>query len=244
MRTFLALGLLLAATAFAADEKCPDYTYCQFWTTGECATGTKQSPIASNAAGRQRGAALQKVVVHYAGEHVPVKLTNTSTTLKSHQTIKKLLLITFQGHDYGLDEFHFHTPAEHLIDVWDRAGHRPVAELHLVHKSGAAAVAIAVPIYLGTTPNPALEALKAHGRPAACNSVEIAAVPMGALVPPEIDRYITYDGSLTTPPCSEPVRFVLLENGLTATQAEIDFLRVTMNARTAQYNANPVTFRQ
>ena len=109
------------------------------------------------------------------------------------------------------------------------------------------AIAIAVPIYLSTTSsNEALHALKALGTlPGNCQPKDSApnAVAMRALLPANTSHYITYEGSLTTPLCNEIVRFLLMRDGINASQAELDAIKVTMNARPVQYNEKPVTFR-
>jgi carbonic anhydrase len=237
MRAFLAV-CLFAAAAMAADVCPPTFSYCDFWTTGECAAaGTHQSPIANNAADRKPDANLRAITFRYPNSVVTVK--NMKYTLKS--TTAQEISIQYEGVNYYLEEFHFHTPAEHVLDVWRGVP----AELHLVHKTSdkSRAVVIAVAIRPGTS-NAALEALERVGRPNEClTKTTPSAVEMSKLLPLVRGRYITYVGSLTTPPCSGGVRFVLMNDGITATQAEIDHLRLAMNARPAQYNPNPVTYR-
>jgi carbonic anhydrase len=241
MRTFLALGLLFAAT-IPASAQCVSYTYCEFWG-GQCQTDTPpQSPIASDKACRHT-VTLNPVDVHYRGRTVNLKVLNTGVNLKSTPQLgprDQPLRITVDGHDYTLDEFHFHTPPEHVIDLWHKP-RRAVAELHLVHH-GNKVVALAVPIYEGQS-NAALAALLAGGRPQRCNFA-MRSVPVGALIPlnsaGKISEYITYGGSLTTPPCEPAVTFILLEHGITATAAQINLLKVAMNARPAQYNGTDV----
>jgi carbonic anhydrase len=239
MRTFLAAYLFAAAT-IPASAQCVSYTYCEFWG-GKCPTDTPpQSPIASNKADRQTVPSLVPVEVGYRTRTVNLKVTNTGTTLKSTPQNEQPLRITVEGQSYTLDEFHFHTPPEHVIDLWHKP-RRAAAELHLVHH-GNKVVALAVPIYEGPS-NAALHALMARGRPPRCGFT-MRSVPIGALIPVnsagKISEYITYGGSLTTPPCDPAVTFVLLEHGITATAAEIDFLKVAMNARPAQFNDTPV----
>jgi carbonic anhydrase len=233
MRVFLAV-CLFAATVFAADVCPPPYSYCEFWTTGECATGTMQSPIANPTA--KPDGNLRKIEFHYPNTAVTVK--NVKWSLKS--TPAQRLTIKFEGVEYILEEFHFHTPAEHVLDIWR---HAP-AELHMVHKTadGKKAVVIAMAIYPGVS-NPVLHTMAALGRPNECTTKTTAAVNLEKLLPAVRGRYLTYVGSLTTPPCSGGVRFVLMNDRITATQEEINYLKVAMNARPAQYNPNPVTFR-
>lgn len=236
------LGVCLTAAMAFAD--CASYTYCQFWG-GTCANGTRQSPIANNAANRTVNRNLPAPGIASYGVRTKVSAANTKTTVKV--TTAKAISLGYPGGPWTLEEFHFHVPVEHVLDVWNSGGRRPVAELHLVHKNPGktAAIAVAVPIYLGTS-NQALSALKALGTlPANCDPKEsgVDAVPMRPLLPLNTGRYITYEGSLTTPPCDQVVRFLLMNEGITATQEEIDYIKITMNARPAQYNTRPVTYR-
>jgi carbonic anhydrase len=244
MRLFVAVCLFAAAGSAAAD--CANYTYCQFWTTGACANGERQSPIASNLSGRERKPTLPVPGLNEYNVRTAVSAMNTKTTVKVKT--KKSIHLGYPGAaQWKLDEFHFHVPAEHVIDVWNAGGRRPVAELHLVHKNsdGSQAVAVAVPIYIGASNN-ALKALAAlRPLPANCDPKESApdAVLMSDLLPYNKTRYITYEGSLTTPPCDQIVRFLLMNDGITATQNEINDITITMNARPAQYNRKKVEYR-
>lgn len=239
--TTATLMLALAAPVLFADDTCVTYTYCETWG-GLCATGTQQSPIANNAVGRKEDPRLGELKRYDATLVTGVTVYNTRTTLKV-KTVKKVET-KYNGETITLDEFHFHTPAEHRLDVWLIPGPKmTVAELHLVHKDGNKAVVLAVPIYLGAS-NPALAALRQLGKPDACQSRSTTTniVKMADLLPADLDRYITYKGSLTTPPCDQEIRFVLLP-GISATQAELDYIKVICNARPVQYNPNEVTFR-
>jgi len=242
MRFFLATCLFTAVAVSAAAD-CANYTYCEFWG-GTCATGSRQSPIANSLPNRRPDSTLPAPGVTSYNVNMKVRAANTKTTVKV--TMAPTITLGYPGGTWTLDEFHFHVPAEHVIDVWNNAS-RPAAELHLVHYNPGKtqAIAIAVPIYLGAS-NPALHALKALGTlPSNCDPKESApnAVPMRTLLPANTGSYITYLGSLTTPACNEAVRFLLMTNGITATQDEINYIKITMNARPVQYNRQPVTYR-
>ncbi|HKS21916.1 MAG TPA: carbonic anhydrase family protein [Thermoanaerobaculia bacterium] len=237
--SIILLGISLSATAFAADN-CATYSYCDIWG-GTCATGQQQSPIVNNAAQRRKDDTLTKPGFFYSAR-VAVIITNTKTML--NVTAYKHMTMTYGGSTYTLVDFHFHTPPEHVLDVWNTP-RRAAAELHLVHKKAdGATLLVAIPIFVGES-NAALSVLKLFGRPKACDSVTTGtdAFAMGALLPANTGSYVTYIGSLTTPPCTEGVRFILMNNGITATQDEIDVLKVGMSARPAQNNTNSVTYR-
>lgn len=71
------------------------------------------------------------------------------------------------------------------------------------------------------------------------------AISLLALLPPPLGpsggrRYATYEGSLTTPPCTEPVRwFILLDESHVSAQQVLDFMSFGSNGATLQLNARP-----
>jgi carbonic anhydrase len=250
MRTLTSILVLalLAPALFAADETCPitAWSYPEGTPSswgGICAAGTVQSPISNNANQRTQ-AVLPSVDLDYVtGRLYPVTLKNTSVDLKA--------VPMFDGQlGYGpqkarLVQFHFHVPAEHQLDIWRDAA----AELHLVHETATGEViVVAVALIVGPE-NPAIRALQNIGNPGQCASrisrSDAQLVKMQALLPAERGRFITYAGSLTTPPCAEVVRFLLMNDGITATQTQIDFLKVLANgnARGPKQNGKPVTYR-
>jgi len=110
------------------------------------------------------------------------------------------------GVRYELIQFHFHAPSEHTID----GEHAPL-EVHFVHKSAAGELAvIGILVEEGTHDvlwDPVIEAL-----PAAAGDtrhVEDLDLDMSELRPLPT-RYYRYAGSLTTPPCSEGVQWVVM----------------------------------
>jgi carbonic anhydrase len=239
---------LVATPLFAADETCPITAWHYPEGTpsswgGVCASGTIQSPIANNASQRTQ-ATLPKAELDYiAGSAYPVTLKNTRYELKVTPMFNGRLV--YGSQTARLIQFHFHVPMEHQLDVWRGAK----AELHLVHETPDGKVlVVAVAISVGAE-NPAIAALQRIGDPGFCRSKasvkDEQLVKMQALLPHETRRFITYIGSLTTPPCSEGIRFILMNDGITATQAQIDFLKVLAqgNARGTKSNHNPVTYR-
>ncbi len=244
--TVVGFILILAAPALFAAEGCVTYNYCQNWT-GTCETGNFQSPIANNARDRTAGTNLGPIGHYTETQPLPVTIKNTGTTVKVEPGGARNVFLMYDGKRLRLDEFHFHTPAEHKLDVWLVPCHNfAVAELHLVHRDPAGkTVVVAVPIYLGAS-NAGLAALKAAGHlPTNCNPITHTLLPaaLAALLPTVTGRYITYEGSLTTPGCDQGVTFLLLNDGISATQAELDYIKVVYNARPVQHNPNSVTFR-
>jgi carbonic anhydrase len=132
---------------------------------------------------------------------------------------------------FDLVQFHFHKPSEEMID-----GRHFDMVVHLVHKDAAGKLAVvAVPLSLGAD-NPAIAAIWRHfpaerGREA--SPAGIMFDPSRLL--PANRAYFTYPGSLTTPPCTEGVRWFVLRSPQSISPAE---LRAFGNIYPA--NARPV----
>ncbi len=152
---------------------------------------------------------------------------------------KKGSSISIDNDTFNLLQFHFHAPSENMIK-----GISYPMEAHLVHadKEGNLAV-VAVMIEEGAA-NPALERawkqLPEHAGDKASLSAE---VDVNNILPVNRDYY-RFNGSLTTPPCSEGVRWFVMKNTVTASKAQIDAFKKVMqhaNNRPVQpVNARPV----
>ncbi|MBL8289108.1 MAG: carbonic anhydrase family protein [Rubrivivax sp.] len=135
------------------------------------------------------------------------------------------------GRRYDLVQFHFHRPSEERID-----GRQFEMSLHLVHKDANGRLAV-VAVLLGKGPaHPAVQAVW-NNLPLERNEEAAARTPLDpAELLPEDRRYYTYMGSLTTPPCTEGVLWVVMRTPVTVTAAQVDlFARIyPMNARPPQ----------
>lgn len=141
-------------------------------------------------------------------------------------------VIDFDGTPYSLVQLHFHTPSETLLQ-----GHSYPAEIHLVHQGPNGQVAvIAVFIKLGKA-NPALETI-IHNIPKTVG--QAVSVPGTTINPfmllPARQNYYHFLGSLTTPPCTEGLHWIVMINPITATQSEINALTTAAGGP----NARPV----
>ncbi|OQY51822.1 MAG: hypothetical protein B6247_18380 [Candidatus Parabeggiatoa sp. nov. 2] len=109
---------------------------------------------------------------------------------------------------YQLLQFHFHTPSEEAIH-----GKRTDMVIHLVHQNSQGELAVvALLLKTGDTTNPFIETLwnvmpKTPGKPEQ-HDVQI---DINRLLPTGKNHYYTFAGSLTTPPCSEGVKWLVLK---------------------------------
>jgi carbonic anhydrase len=111
------------------------------------------------------------------------------------------------GTEYKLAQFHFHSPAEHTV-----GGRSFDLEMHLVHKSADGKVAV-VAILFGTgTENAVLAPVwKAMPeQPGHAVTVAGTTIDVSSMLP-ALPKYLRYDGSLTAPPCTEGVTWLVVE---------------------------------
>lgn len=117
---------------------------------------------------------------------------------------------------YELIQFHFHTPCEHTV-----AGRRFDMEIHLVHRSEAGELAVVGVLVQRGSEHPLLGLLAEHiperGR---VRILQHTMIDAADLLPAD-RRSFRYEGSLTTPPCSEGVRWFVLETLIEASDAQL-----------------------
>jgi carbonic anhydrase len=138
-------------------------------------------------------------------EPVPIHIANNGHTIQVNDTAGSSLVI--DGATYALAQFHFHVPAEHVV-----AGKHFDAEMHLVHKTHDGHVAVVALFVKSGQPNAALAAVIDHA-PATTTTEDVvvpgAAVDLQAMLP-KSPTYLRYDGSLTVPPCTEGVTWLVV----------------------------------
>lgn len=138
------------------------------------------------------------------------------------------------GKRFELMQFHFHRPSEERID-----GRQFEMSLHLVHKDDQGRLAVVALLFEKGPANPTLQKVW-NNLPLERNEENAARAPLelAALLPTD-RRYFTYMGSLTTPPCSEGVQWIVMRQPVTLTPDQIEiFARIyPMNARPVQQAA-------
>lgn len=188
-----------------------------------CKSGVKQSPVDLK---EQVKAELMPLEFNY--KTIPLKVLNNGHTFQVDE--KGGGTLKFQGQEYQLVQFHFHTPSEHKME-----GQAHEMEVHFVHKNDQGQLAV-----VGVMINPGKEnaALKAawDSMPKDAKDVEVsgAAINAGDIMP-NGRNYQHYIGSLTTPPCSEGVRWIVLNEPIEMSQEQIDTFKAVFH-----HNARPV----
>jgi carbonic anhydrase len=168
-----------------------------------CSKGKQQSPI--DIRGARLDKTLQPIEFHYISG--AMKLWNTGHTVQVTPAAGSYIVAG--GVRYDLVQFHFHHPGEEAVK-----GKLPDMSLHLVHKSAdgkIAVIAVRMEEDRGN-PNAVLAGLWEH-LPTKVGETETMTQelsPAGLL--PKDRGYWTYEGSLTAPPCTEGVRWFVMEN--------------------------------
>jgi carbonic anhydrase len=173
-----------------------------------CSSGQSQSPIdiavTRASALPMLRAAHQPVGLHVSHhEHIADGINTGHTIQVNYDGADTLEL----GDDrYALAQYHFHAPSEHTVQ-----GSRFPMEMHFVHKAADGRLAvIAVPMVEGKS-NPALVPVWSNLPSAKGSEVKVphVTVDVDELLPTTLTTY-RYDGSLTTPPCSEGVKWLVM----------------------------------
>jgi carbonic anhydrase len=132
------------------------------------------------------------------GHTIEVPFENGSTT-------------KFQGESYSLKQFHFHSPSEHTLNE----RFYPL-EIHFVHKgAGNKTLVIGVFVSEGNFNAELGEVLEKH---------DISHFSAFDLLPRDLN-YFNYRGSLTTPPCSENVDWIVLKLPIEASKEQLKILQ-------------------
>jgi carbonic anhydrase len=145
--------------------------------------------------------------------------------------------VRIDGRPFDLLQFHFHRPSEEHID-----GKPSAMVIHFVHKNAEGELAVLGVMLREGNENPGIKTLWTHAPKAEGPEV----VPDGVmfnpanLLPREMD-FFHYDGSLTTPPCTEKVKFYILKTQVNVSKEQMAEFPFKMNARPIQpTNGRPI----
>jgi carbonic anhydrase len=198
-----------------------------------CKYGVTQSPIELAGADERREKDL--VFDYRAGPAVVVNDGHTVTAVPQRRdTRERHNTVEVRDIPYNLMQLQFHVPPEHVI-----YGQEPsAAEVQFIHQHATGAYAIVGAMVVeGTEDNaawaPYIDVMDA---PTTIAGVEVT-IDWSKLIPiePEMDSY-RYDGSLTTPPCTERVEWIFFLEPIRLSAAQIARMRAAYdgNARPLQ----------
>ncbi|HXV32282.1 MAG TPA: carbonic anhydrase [Sinorhizobium sp.] len=187
-----------------------------------CSAGSQQSPIDIHGAIK---ADLPDLAVDWKSGGT---ILNNGHTIQ----VKAALGGTLKrgGKTYELVQYHFHAPSEHLVD-----GKNFAMEVHFVHKHAETGALGVLGVFL--TPgagNATFAELAAKFPQKAGEEAALDAADPRGLLPSSL-KYWAYEGSLTTPPCSEVVDWMVAMEPVEVDPADIKRFTAlySMNARPA-----------
>ncbi len=197
-------------------DLCVDYKLCK--------SGKAQSPIDIRKTVKTD---LPPVEVNYS--EIPLTVLNNGHTIQVN--CESGGYVIYNGKKYNLLQFHFHTPSEHLFN-----GQVFPLELHLVHSDEEGNLLVIGVMLKEGSENPVIKKVW-NFMPLEKGEVtkeDVKINPEQLL--PESRGYYTYDGSLTTPPCSEGVTWIVMKEGIEVSKEQIDRFRSVydLNARPVQ----------
>lgn len=176
-----------------------------------CSEGSAQSPINLSDA-----VTLDLSDISFNYGEAPLKIFNNGHTIEVE--IDPGYSIRYNEIDYELTQFHFHNPSEHLID-----GEAGAMEAHFVHASQDGNLAVVgVILKEGEASEdyaPIFDNLPSE-ESAAPEESDLS-IDLTKLLPAQ-KTFWTYGGSLTTPPCSEIVRWLVLTEPITLSAEQIE----------------------
>jgi len=199
-----------------------------------CLSGRAQSPI--DIVAPSRGATTDAIALNFAPaslriihhDHV-ADAVNTGHTIQVNYTDGDTL--TVGGRAYQLVQYHFHAPSEHTVN-----GKQFPMEMHLVHTNAEGQLAVIGVLIAEGAHNAAFDPIWANlpVMKDVEHHLEHVKVDVDALLPQARTTY-RYEGSLTTPPCSEGVEWFVMTTPIALSKAQIDAFTALFH-----FNSRPV----
>lgn len=215
------LAFCLASPLLIAGEGAPHWSYKgddgpdRWGDLSEdflmCSEGWNQSPIDLVA---EVHTDLPELEFEYYSSNIDE--INNGHSIQQNIAPGSFLKIPDRGKKYELKQFHFHSPSEHTID-----GKSYDMEMHFVHADDKGAVLVVGVLVNQGKEHPVLNKLWTFMPE---NPGETSVQPIGIeetdLLPPT-RKYYAYSGSLTTPPCTEGVKWIVLKTPIEASAEQV-----------------------
>jgi len=216
-KTFFAIGMLmLSSPAFSAQAAHWGYsghTGPAHWATltpeyGACA-GKNQSPVNLTSFIQ---ADMKPIAFRYISNGKEILNNGHAVQINVHPGSS----IQVDGREFELKQFHFHAPSENHI-----RGRSFPMEAHLVHADKDGNLAVVAVMFTEGRANAALRKAWAQmPKHAGDKSMLASTISPTGILPANRDHY-RFNGSLTTPPCTEGVRWLVMKQPVSASKAQI-----------------------
>jgi carbonic anhydrase len=195
-----------------------------------CSAGKAQSPIDIPAATPKSPAPIS---LAYSASDCEVH--DNGHTVELHAGSAQSL--TVSGKDYTFKQMHFHDPSEHTI-----GGTRYDVEFHFVHQSDDGGLAVVGLLAKAGKANAAWAPF-VDAAAGSASARSIGSIDLASLLPASLEHF-AYEGSLTTPPCTENVLWLVLDQPIELGADQVGKLRAVHsgnNRPTQELNNRTVT---
>jgi carbonic anhydrase len=205
-----------------------------------CDTGKSQSPVNLD---RKKVRVPYALKIHYP--NVVSYISKGGHWVQLNAAIGAKDYVTYNGKEFKLLELHFHSPSETL---WHKETY-PL-EIHFVNQSKDKQLLVVAVFVDRGSENQSLQFIDDNVEKARSQELPEPEVPnqanlktdgekmtvnLAQLLPTD-QRYYSFNGSLTTPPCNEGVQWIVMTKPITASPAEISKMREEIGGS----NARPV----
>lgn len=189
-----------------------------------CEKGLNQSPINISA---PIDATLAPLI--FEGNAKAKTFVNNGHTVQAN--FENGNYLTIENKKYELKQIHFHVPSENHID-----GKVFPMEAHLVHADKNNNLAVIGIMFEVSEDNTTLNKLLRNLPENKDKKNEIKSEIFGYEILPESKEYYRFNGSLTTPPCTEGVKWIVLKTPVTISKSQLKDFEAVMprNARDIQ----------
>lgn len=192
----------------------------------QCSKGIHQSPV--NIA---KTVKTQLPALEFGYSSIAPVILNNGHTVQVNLPAGQKLKVGDQS--YELLQFHFHTPSEEAV-----SSKRAPMVAHFVHKNAEGKLGVvALLIDIGKAEGPMDPIFDHLPRPGEKITVDDLTLDLSAMLPKNLGYY-NLEGSLTTPPCSEGVNWMILKEHGTLTRAHVRAFQHMF--REGHGNARPV----
>jgi carbonic anhydrase len=179
--------------------------------------GKQQSPVDINTKKVVKGESRGELgIVFRKAAAGSLQVENTGRTIKVFGNGLIGDYTVLNGRKYKLQQFHFHSLSEHRVN-----GEQFPMEAQFVHKDGDGTHLVVSVLFRTGPENAALSKIGFRQSVQVGRKLHEASLNPAQLLPNDLYSFYFYTGSLTTPPCTEGVKWVVLRNQQTASWSTI-----------------------
>jgi carbonic anhydrase len=174
-----------------------------------CASGRNQSPVNIDATTHASLKPLKSIQKFAAKD-----IANNGHSVQVN--FKEGNMLVLDSGAYQMKQVHFHSPSENTIH-----GKIFPLEAHFVHADSKGNLTVLAVMYTEGKANLGLAKLWGQMSKEVSEPVALKNRVTASELIPENRSYYRYSGSLTTPPCTEGVRWLVMKNPMTASKEQI-----------------------